>query len=642
MLDHVFSPITINNMTLKNRMVVTPMVTQYCNPDGTATERYIAYHEEKAKGGFGLIITEDYAVAPNGRGFNRTAGLWNDEQIKSHAELPKRVHKHGAKILAQIYHCGRQTSSEAIPGLTARATSRVKSPFADILPEPLTTDEVSQIVQMYVDTAVRAQTCGFDGIQIHAGHGYLITEFLSPYSNKRLDKYGGNFWNRTRFMRDIISGIREACGKDFVIDIRLSGDEFVDGGLTIEDAKAIAIMCESSGVDMIHISTGNHLSFDYNVPGGLRPHGFMTSYARDVKRVVNVPVTVVARINDPFLADEIVASGDADLIGMGRASIVDPGMPNKAKAGHFEDIRHCFGCNKGCIGSIMDMDPATCVINPEVGREYEGPIVQSDTPKKIVIVGAGPGGLEAAIYAAKRGHKVVVFEKKDHNGGQFFSAAVPPGKGEITDFLIWQTVQCDKLGVEIRYNTEATFERIEEEKPDHVILASGATNRHLDLPGFQGDERVVDPEDVLEGKIIPGHRCVVIGGALVGTETAAFLGQELCDVTVVEMRSDHSLDAVWPIFVDMHRLLDHLGVKALVHTTAKALKEEGVVVEDHKGSEKILPADTIVMAIGRKPYNPLEAGLKERGFEVSVIGDAAGSHDTLDAVRDAFELCREL
>jgi 2,4-dienoyl-CoA reductase-like NADH-dependent reductase (Old Yellow Enzyme family)/thioredoxin reductase len=642
MLDHVFSPITINNMTLKNRLVVTPMVTQYCNLDGTATERYIAYHEEKAKGGFGLIITEDYNVAPNGRGFNRTAGLWKDDQIESHKELPKRVHKYGAKILAQIYHCGRQTNSEAIPGQEARSSSRMKSPFGDLMPEPFTTEEVPEVVKMYIDTAVRAKKCGFDGVQIHAAHGYLITQFLSSYSNKRLDKYGGNFWNRTRFMRDIITGIRDACGKDFVVDIRLSGDEFVDGGLTIEDTKAIAMMCESSGADMIHVSMGNHLSFDYNVPASLHPHGFMADYARAIKRVVKVPVAVVGRINDPFLADEILASGDADLIGMGRASIADPGMPNKAKSGNFEDIRTCFGCDKGCIGSIMDMDPVTCVINPEVGREYEGPVVKSDTPKKVVIVGAGPGGLEAAIYAAKRGHDVVVFEKEDHSGGQFFTASIPPGKGEITDFLVWQRVQCDKLGVEIRYNTEATVENIELEKPDHVILASGATNKHLDLPGFSGDKRVVDPADVLEGKIIPGHKCVVIGGALVGTETAAFLGQGLCDVTVVEMRPDHSLDAIWPVYVDMHRLFDSLGIKAMVNTEVKGLKEEGVLVEDKDGNEEVVPAETIVMAVGREPYKPLEEGLKKKGFEVSVIGDATGSREALDAVRDAFELCREL
>lgn len=642
MLDHVFSPITINKMQLKNRMVVTPMVTQYCNLDGTATERYIAYLEEKAKGGYGLIITEDYHIAPNGHGFDRTAGLWNDDQIESHKELPPRIHKYGAKILAQIYHCGRQTSSAAIPGQVARSSSRIQCPFSDLMPEPFTTEEVKEVVQLYIDTAYRAKLCGFDGIQLHAAHGYLVTQFFSYYSNKRLDEYGGNFWNRTRFAREIIEGIREKCGKDFVIDIRLSADEFVDGGLTIEDTKAIAMMMESCGVDMIHVSIGNYLSFDYNIPSGVRPHAFMTEYARAIKTVVKVPVTVVGRINDPWLADEVIASGAADLVGLGRASLADPGMPNKAKEGKFEDIRRCFGCDVGCIGRILTMDPVTCVLNPEVGREYEGPYGEAEVKKNIVIVGAGPGGLEAAIYAAKRGHKVTVLEKQDHNGGQFFAAAVPPGKGEITDFLVWQTVQCKKLGVEIKYNTEATVEMIKDMNADKVILATGAINKRLPLPGFEGDERVVDATDVLEGKVITGKNVVIIGGALVGCETALFLGQELRNVSVVEMLDDYCSDAVWPIYVDTHNAFKKWGMKAYTSSTVKELTADGVVIEDSEGNVKTLTADSVVMAIGRNPYNPLEDGLKAEGLDISVIGDANGHHDALDAIREGFELCRNI
>lgn len=642
MLDHVFSPITINHMQLKNRMVVTPMVTQYCNLDGTATERYIAYHEAKAKGGFGLIITEDYNVSPEGHGFDRTAGLWNDGQIASHSELPKRVHKYGAKILAQIYHSGRQTSSVALHGQTARSSSRIQNAFSDVIPEPLTTEEVHDYVQKFIDAAYRAKLCGFDGVQVHAAHGYLITQFLSTYANKRLDEYGGNFWNRTRFLREILGGIREKCGKDFVIDIRLSAEEFVDGGLTIEDTKAIAMMAESCGVDMIHCSMGNYLSFDYNIPSGYRPHGFMASYARAIKDVVSVPVTVVGRINDPFLADEILASGDADLIGMGRASIVDPNMPNKAKEHRFEDIRRCFGCDVGCIGSILQMKPLTCTLNPEVGREYEGGIQKADTKKKIVIVGAGPGGLEAAIFAARRGHDVVVFEKQDHNGGQFYDASIPPGKGEITDFLVWQKTQCKKLGVDVRFNTEATLENIEAEKPDHVILASGAVNKHLPMPSFKNDPRVVDPADILEGKVMAGQKVVIVGGALVGVETATFLGQALRDVSVVEMLDDYSKDSVWPVYVDIHNTFKRMGIKAYTSTAVQELTAEGVVVKDKEGNLKTLPADTVVMAIGRAPYKPLEEGLKKAGYAVTVIGDANGHKEALTACREAFETARAL
>ncbi|MBQ8053984.1 MAG: FAD-dependent oxidoreductase [Lachnospiraceae bacterium] len=642
MLEHVFSPIVINGMELKNRMVVTPMVTDYCNDDGTATEKYLAYHEEKAKGGFGLIITEDYNIAENGHGFKATAGFWNDGQIESHSALPPRVHKYGAKILAQIYHCGRQTNTGAIPGQIARSSSRIACPFSDMMPEPFTTEEVKEVVQQFADAAERAKKAGFDGVQIHAAHGYLITQFFSTYSNKRLDEYGGNFWNRTRFVREVIQNIRERCGKDFVIDIRLSGSEFVEGGLTIEDTKTIARMVEEAGVDMIHVSLGNYLTFDWNIPSGYRAHGLIAEHGRAVKEAVSIPVTVVGRINDPFLADTIIASGQADLVGMGRASLVDPAMPNKAKEGRFEDIRRCFGCDVGCIGVLLTDKPIQCVLNPELGFEYEGGIKPADEKKKIVVVGAGPGGLEAAIYAAKRGHDVTVFEKESHNGGQFFYAAVPPGKGEITDFLVWQTVQCKKLGVEIRYNTEATLENIRELNPDHVILASGGKNKRPPIPGLREDPRVVDPGDVLTGKVWYGSQIVVIGGALVGAETSHFLAQELRDVSIVEMRSEIATDAVFPVKVDINRHLDQWKVKKYVNTTVKEITKEGVVIESNKGEVQTLPCDQIVIAAGRDPYKPLEGVLQEAGIPYSVIGDANGNHEAGEALREAYQLCKTL
>ena len=629
-------------MELKNRMVVTPMVTDYCNDDRTATEKYLAYHEEKAKGGFGLIITEDYNIAENGHGFKATAGFWNDGQIESHSALPPRVHKYGAKILAQIYHCGRQTNTGAIPGQIARSSSRIACPFSDMMPEPFTTEEVKEVVQQFADAAERAKKAGFDGVQIHAAHGYLITQFFSTYSNKRLDEYGGNFWNRTRFVREVIQNIRERCGKDFVIDIRLSGSEFVEGGLTIEDTKTIARMVEEAGVDMIHVSLGNYLTFDWNIPSGYRAHGLIAEHGRAVKEAVSIPVTVVGRINDPFLADTIIASGQADLVGMGRASLVDPAMPNKAKEGRFEDIRRCFGCDVGCIGVLLTDKPIQCVLNPELGFEYEGGIKPADEKKKIVVVGAGPGGLEAAIYAAKRGHDVTVFEKESHNGGQFFYAAVPPGKGEITDFLVWQTVQCKKLGVEIRYNTEATLENIRELNPDHVILASGGKNKRPPIPGLREDPRVVDPGDVLTGKVWYGSQIVVIGGALVGAETSHFLAQELRDVSIVEMRSEIATDAVFPVKVDINRHLDQWKVKKYVNTTVKEITKEGVVIESNKGEVQTLPCDQIVIAAGRDPYKPLEGVLQEAGIPYSVIGDANGNHEAGEALREAYQLCKTL
>lgn len=642
MFDAVFRPFTVRGKNIKNRLVVAPMVTDFCNEDGTATERYIAYHEEKAKGGWGMIITEDYNVSPEGHGFKATAGLWNDEQIESHKELPKRVHKYGTTILAQIYHCGRQTNSGAIPGKEARSSTAIMCPFSDMMPKPFTTEEVKEMVEKYGDTALRAKKCGFDGVEIHAAHGYLITQFFSPYSNKRIDEYGGNFWNRTRFAREIVADIREKCGNDFIIDMRLSADEFVEGGLKLEDTKAIARMMEKCGVDMLHISIGNYLAVNHNIAschheGG---HGWFTDWAKAVKDVVNIPVITISRINDPFLADSILAGGKADFVAMGRQSLVDPGMPNKAKEGRFEDIRRCIGCNDGCIGILFSDNPIKCVLNPELGNEYKGEIALADVKKNVAVVGAGPAGLYAAITAAKRGHQVTVYEKEEHAGGQFFYAAIPPCKGEITDFIVWQLAQCRKLGVEIRYNTEATVQLLTEKKADEIILATGGVPKMLPIPGL--NEFGIPAIDVLGGKTIVGNRCVVVGGGQVGAETAMFLAQMLRDVSILELRDGIAMDAYVSINWELNEHLDKRNVRKMTGITVKEVKESGVSIVEKDGTEKFVPADSVIVAVGTASYNPLEEKLKEAGCHVHVVGDALQPRKVLEACEEGYNIGRSL
>lgn len=634
MFEQLFSPFTIRGTTIKNRCTVPAMVTDYCNDDGTATERYIAYHEEKAKGGWGLIITEDYNVDPLGHGFKATAGLWNDGQIESHSELPKRVHQYGATILAQIYHCGRQTNSGAINGLP-RSSSAIMCPFGDEIPVPLTTGEVKEMVAKFGDTALRAKKCGFDGVEIHGAHGYLITQFLSPYSNKRIDEYGGNFWNRTRFAREIVKDIREKCGENFIIGMRISADEFVEGGLTIEDNKAIARMMEAEGLDIIHVSVGNYLSVDLNVASSHTNHGWFTDWAKAIKEVVSIPVITVSRINDPFLADSILASKKADFIAMGRASLADPAMPIKAQECRFEDIRRCIGCNDGCIGTLFGDQPIRCVLNPELGLEYQGGIKPAEVKKDVAVVGSGPAGLYAAITAARAGHKVTVFEKGDHAGGQFYFAAIPPTKGEITDFIVWQLAQCKKLGIDIKYNTEASLEMLKEANPDSIILATGSEPILPPIPGLKTSSRVQLAKDILDGKVKPGANCVVIGGGQVGAETAHFLSQMLRNITVVEMKSAIASDA--PIAIQWHLIksLKERNVNILTDTVVVSINEDAVVVKDAQGIETELPADTIILAAGYRAYNPFEANLKE-SFKVQVVGDANRARNVLAATTEGY------
>ena len=643
MFDHVFSPITIKGHTIKNRLVVPPMVTNFCNKDGTATERYIAYHETKAKGGWGLIITENNNVAPEGHGFSCTAGLWNDKQIPGHTELVNRVHKYGATILAQIYHSGRQTHKSALPeGYHTRSSSAMLCPFGDEIPVPFTTQEVKEVVQKYGDAALRAKKCGFDGIEIHGAHGYLITQFFSPYSNKRLDEYGGNFWNRTRFAREIVEDVRKKCGNDFIVGMRLSGDEFVEGGLTIEDTKAIARMMVDCGVDILHISVGNYLSVDLNIASSYSAHGWFTDWAKQIKDVVNVPVITVSRINDPFLADEVLASGKADFIAMGRASLCDPAMPNKAKEGRFEDIRRCIGCNDGCEGVLFQDKPFTCVLNPELGHEYEGEIQKSENPKKVAICGAGPAGLYAAIAAAKAGHKVTVFEKNDHNGGNFYTAAIPPTKGEITDFLVWQRVQCEKLGVEIKYNTPANAQIIKDGGFDKVIVATGSHPAVPPIPGLNENPIVTNAQEVLEGRFLPGKECVVIGGGQVGSETAHFLAQLLRNVTILEMMPEIAKDAALAVNWHLKEALAKRHVNVLTSVKVLEIKPDGVEYETAKGEKKFVNSDTVVVATGYRSNEDLKEELDKAGIEYVAVGDAIRARKVTSATHEGYNAGRNI
>jgi 2,4-dienoyl-CoA reductase-like NADH-dependent reductase (Old Yellow Enzyme family)/thioredoxin reductase len=635
MFDQLFSPISIKGKTIKNRFTVPAMVTDYCNDDGTATERYIAYHEEKAKGGWGLMITENYNVDPLGHGFKATAGLWNDDQIESHSELPKRVHQYGATILAQIYHCGRQTNSEAIDGLP-RSSSAIMCPFGDEIPVPFTTEEVKEMVSKFGDTALRAKKCGFDGVEIHGAHGYLITQFFSPYSNKRIDEYGGNFWNRTKFAREIIRDVRAKCGEDFIVGMRISADEFVEGGLTIEDNKAIARMMEAEGLDILHVSAGNYLSVDLNVASSHTNHGWFTDWAKAIKEVVSIPVITVSRINDPFLAESILASGKADFVAMGRASLADPALPNKTQEGRFEDIRRCIGCNDGCIGTLFEDKAIRCVLNPELGFEYLGGIQPAEVKKDVAVVGSGPAGLYAAIAAARSGHQVTVYEKDEHAGGQFYLAAIPPTKGEITDFIVWQLAQCKKLGIDIKYNTEATVDLFKSNNPDSIILATGSVPVFPPIPGLKENAKVTFAKDILDGKVKPGSKCVIIGGGQVGAETAHFLSQMLKNVTVVEMRDTVASDA--PIAIQWHltKALKNRDVTLLTGSSVVRIEEDAVVVKDAQGVESAIPADTIVVAAGYRASNPLETTLVAENFKVQVVGDAKQARNVLAATKEGY------
>ena len=522
MYEHLFSPKKIGNCEIPNRLVVTPMVANLNNPEGLATERYIRYHEEKAKGGWGLIITEDYAINDHARGYPLISGLWDESQIPGHKKLTDTIHKYNTKIFCQIYHAGRQSNPRVNGGVQPVSCSPIPCPWNKSIPKELTIEEIQQIIKEFGITAANVVKAGFDGIEIHAAHGYLIHQFLSPNSNKRVDEYGGNYENRVRFLKEVMQEVRKAVGPDFPMGVRLSAAEFADGGRTMFETRQIIRDIEAWGADYLHLTFGMYgtRSSVASVLSFFQSHGFAVQFAEEAKSLVKIPIITVGRIQEPWMAEDIIASGKADFIGMGRPSLCDPHYPNKVKNGQYQDIRTCIGCLQGCTASTYMGVPIHCLVNPELGYEFETDYSPAPVKKKVFIAGGGVAGMEAARGAAIKGHEVHLYEKTDTLGGQFLSASYPPFKGEFASFPAWQIRQLKKLGVHIHLNTPLTADIVKKEKPDKVILATGAQPIIPDIPGIDLPN-VVLAEDVLRGRADTGMNVLVAGGGMIGSETAA-------------------------------------------------------------------------------------------------------------------------
>ncbi len=635
-LKHMFEPLQIGGVTIKNRFAVSPMVVNYCTPDGQATETYLAYHEARAKGGWGLIITEDYAVDPAAKAFIGIAGLWNDSQIAGHTELAERVHAHGAVIFAQIYHAGRQ-ATRGITSLDSVAPTAICCPFTGQMPHALTIEEIEHIVEEFGDCALRAKKAGFDGVEVHGGHGYLIAQFMSAYSNKRFDAYGGSLYSRMRLPLAIIADIRAKCGSDFPIQFRISADEYVPGGRTIEDTKAQLWMLEQAGVDSFDISVGTDGSHHVMVAAPAAGHGWMTDHAAAVKKIVDKPVFTVGRINDVLVAESVVASGKADGIAMGRASLADPELPNKAREGRFEDIIQCTGCMLGCEGRVIAQLPVRCSMNPRTGRENELAVTPAPEKKKVFVAGGGPAGMEAAIIAGQRGHDVTLFEKGERLGGQYYLASVPPYKGEIAAFLAWQRHTMEKLGVKVALGTPLTADVVKEQRPDAVIVATGGTPAPIPVSGLN-QSFVVSALDVLEGTVSAAGKVAVIGGGMIGCETANHLAHHGAQPTIIEMLCELAGEEPFAIKRILFESLKERGVEVHCEYAVTAVNADRTIEALENGERMVLgPFDNIVVAAGMRPVDGLMADLKGLVADLQSAGDANGVRTVLDAVEEGYE-----
>lgn len=639
----LLEPTQIGSMKLRNRIVMPAMVTNYCTDDGAVTERFKAYHQTRAKGGVGLIITEAAYVHPNGKGFSNQVGIYKDELIPGLKALTDAVHEHGAKIAVQLYHAGRQTTSK-VTGMRVVAPSPIPCPVKQETPKELSVDEIKELVEAFGQAARRAKEAGFDAIEIHGAHGYLLNQFLSPYSNKRTDAYGGTFENRMRFPLEVVRRVRQEVGEDFPVIYRMSAEEYVAGGLTVEDTKIFAQKLVEAGINALHVSGGVYESAAMIIQPAAIPQGCYVDVAAAIKEAINneIPVIVVGRIKDPFMAEQIIREGKADLVSMGRALLADPDLPRKVSEGKIQEIRKCIACNQGCIDRLFQDLDITCIANALTGHETEFDVgIPAEKKKRVLIIGGGPAGLEAARVAALRGHEVVLYEKQTTLGGQMQIAAVPPYKGEINDLANYLINQVEKSDIKVVKGKEADMDTIREVKPDVVILATGAEPIIPKIPGALG-ENVVTAHDVLKKAYTTGKKVVIIGGGLVGCETAEFLAEQGKEVTVIEMLDDVARD-VGPLTRPL--LLNRMSEKKInVLTKSKVQKILGdkVILENESGIQEITGVDTVVMAVGSKSKNDLLKSIEEENIPVYVIGDSVKPRKFIDAIHEGFRVAYNL
>lgn len=636
-LDNLLSPIKIGTLELKNRMIVSGMSPHFCE-NGMPTEQYIRYHEAKARGGWGLVFTEDIGIFEDASTHESVCGLWSDDMIPGHAEFVRRVHAAGGKIGAQIYHAGREKRA-ASHGTPLHAPSPIKAPVFVDIPMELTVDEIHEIVEAFGDCALRAKKAGYDIVEIHGAHGYLVDSFLSNFSNKRFDEYGGTLENRMRFALEVIANIRKKVGPDFPLSIRISTQEYVDGGLSLQETKLMAMAFEEAGVNVIHCSQAVSTSKQYTTPPIYVPLANFIENTAAIKSVVNIPVIAVGRINDPLMAESLLRQGKCDLVTMARSSLADPEMPNKAARGDTADILHCIGCCQGCAANAGKGNPIDCLVNPMLGHEADPKydLTPVSNPKKVLIAGGGVAGLSAARAAAEKGHKVTVYEASNSIGGQWRAAAVPPGKTEYTSLLYYLNRRLGQLGVEIKINTPLTRQIVEAEKPDAVILATGGTPSLPPIKGLNTSPIVHTAIDILMGRVYFGKNIVVAGGGMVGVETATFLGQEDCNVTLIEMADGIMPDAVAGVRHFLNEHLEKFKVKVYTETKLKEVGDDYVVAEQDGQEIRINKVDTVVAAMGVKPYNPLLSELEGLDCQVITVGDASSPKDGYKNIREGFE-----
>jgi 2,4-dienoyl-CoA reductase (NADPH2) len=662
----LFKPIKINTLTLPNRIVMPAMHTAMATEDGFVTRQLTDFYVERAKGGAGLLVVGGISVEKRGTGQGRMAEIFDDAYMEGLTGFTQAIHDAGGLVAAQLYHSGRY-AFEQLTGMKPVSSSAVYSRFSKQVPEALTLEGIQEVQDAFVAAARRAKAVGFDGVELLGSAGYIMDQFLSPLVNQRDDEYGGSLENRLRFPQEVIKKVRAELGPDYTMWMRMAGDDFVEGSLTYHDKPEIAVKLVEKGLDALSITGGWH---ETKVPQLTTevPPGVFAYLSWNIKKNVNVPVFVANRINDPFVAEDILRDGFADCVCIGRTLIVDPYFPQKVKEERFDDIMKCVGCNQGCMDNLFLFKPIECIRNPRVGREGKWVLQPAAEPKKVLVVGGGPAGCEAAAVAAERGHNVLLIEKDNAIGGQTILASIPPGRHSMEDIRRSYEHRLKNLGVEVRLDTPYSENVIAEFQPDEVVVAVGVVPK---IPPIKGIDNpiVCQASDVLLNMVPLGRKVAVIGGSATGIEVAIYIAQkgamtpeaahflsfyggldpaEAMKMTFLGPREVHILDMLrrlggsvgkstrWTFLDSMEKLdiKEHISVKIT------EIGDDSIEFEDQDGNvDRISDLSNIILAAGVAPNKAIFEEIKASGLvkKVHNIGDSKEVGTMKEAVEAGFK-----
>ncbi|MFC1813585.1 FAD-dependent oxidoreductase [Thermodesulfobacteriota bacterium] len=640
-LKHLFSKIRIGSMASKNRLLMSAMSINFgVDEKGRVTDQLTEYFVSRARGGAGMMLVGGGAVHPTGLDLPHLPALWDDDCIPALRKMTETVRPYGAKFGMQLMHGGRQAyhdnkvAPSPLPSLAV-----VKG-----IPRELTIPEIHEQVAAFGNSARRCKEAGFDFIEIHAAHGYLIGQFLASNSNKRKDEYGGSFENRIRFLRELFRDIKDKTGADFPVGVRINGNDYIKNGWTLEEALKLAAILEKEGADYLHVSAGVYGSTELTIPSMYVRHGCFVHLAEAVKKEVSIPIVAVGRIKSPELADQIIKERKADVVAMGRPFLADPEFALKAASGDLSGIRPCIGCCLGCIHNVLALEPGTCVVNPEVGREYQlSGVDKAERSKRILVVGAGPAGLAAARMAAMRGHEVIVCDERGHIGGLARLAAIPPGRAEIMEIVEFLINELDRLQVEIRLNIDLTKDFIESICVEEAILATGSLPEMPIIKGlFQTEMSLCTITEVLEGHAVTGDRVIVVGGNQAGLVLTDFLAEKGKEVAVLNRKNHFAEEMSSNDRYYLRERLKRDNVKLYKQVSVKRFLPQGVVF--HFGGKEIKLEGFDSVVISEKMTSIRKAGqlFKDTDIPVHLIGDAKSPRILMYAFSEAEEIGRTI